>query len=173
MKKLLMMSLLATLTACGGGSGDGGGDFTSGGSASKLVGMWNATTDEGEDGIDENYLAIDSDGFVSLYDYDGDTYDDGENCYWIEEDVAELKALGDDRYRVVQEGSSDTQILIITVQNNTMTIAEEGDEEDFSTLTRSSIPVSDFTPECSDSFEDARALIPAKKAKISKAPYFQ
>lgn len=176
MKKLLMMSLLA-LTACGGGSGDGDtdGEFTGGGDASKLVGVWDATTDEGVDGVDEYYISIDSEGFVSAFDYAGDSYDDWGDCYWIGIDVAQLSALGNNRYLSTPADLEDEEVeMVITVSGNTLTMrGVDDDPEDASNMVRSSRNVSSFTPRCLDSFEDARALIPAKKIKISAAPYLK
>lgn len=137
------------------------------------MGVWDAATDEGVDGVDEYYIAIDSEGFVSTYDYAGDSYDDWGDCYWIGIDVAQLSALGNNRY-LSEDSEDEEEELVITVSGNTMTIrGVDDDPDDASSMVRSSRNLSSFTPDCVDSFENARALIPAKKAKVSVVPYLK
>lgn len=157
MKKLVIMSLLSILTACGGGSGDGGGDFTGGDdSLDKLVGVWDATTDEGTEGVDEAYIVIDAEGYLTVYDYAGDSFDREGNCYWIDV-VDQLVPLGNNKY-----DSDVFTDLKITVSGSKMQVSGKDEGESFSvSYRRSSRTVSDLIPECSDSF----ATVPATKAK--------
>ncbi len=158
MKKLVIMSLLSLLMACGGGSGDmPNGEITGGDdSLDKLVGVWDATTDEGTEGIDEAYLVIDEEGFLIYYDYAGDSFQNEGNCYWIGV-IDQLFPLGNNKYD--SEYFTD---LKITVSGSKMQISGKEEGESFSvSYRRSSRSVSDLTPECSGSF----ATVPATKAK--------
>lgn len=166
MKKLLIMSLLATLTACGGGSGDGGGDFSSGGGASKLVGMWSGAFDKGDNRVDEVYMQIDDSGFVSYYDYAGDTYNNWGNCYWHAKRVIQLKSLGVDRYEATALlfEPPRKEILVVKIIDNTLTMQPEDDidDEELLSFARSNRGVAGFTPECVDSASEALRLAPPK-----------
>lgn len=177
------------LTACGGGGGGGGdgsdrGGFGNNSSASvngipsNFVGVWDATTDEGADGIDQFFVVIDANGKISLYDFAGDSFDDWGNCYWIEKDAFLLTPLGGSKYRstVTISGSEvELEDIEITVSGNVMTtkskdvddIDDDGNttETNTDTMKKSSRSVESFTPECTDNFNTARSLIPAKQAK--------
>lgn len=173
------------LTACGGGS-SGSNDSNSvsisssaNGIPANFVGVWDASTDEGVDGFDQFFVAIDASGKISSYDYAGDTFDDWGNCYWIAKDLFQLTPLGGSKYRstMTEDGEVFSEEIEINVSGSSMTIkSKDVDDEDddgnttetiTETLKKSTRLVSSFTPECTDSFGAARALIPAKQAKSS------
>jgi hypothetical protein len=176
MKKLILCSLFS-LTACGG-SGDGGssGGITLG-KVESLAGVWDNSEDLGVDGLDESYIAIDKDGYLSVYDFAGDTFDNWGNCYWIEEKFAQITYVNGDRYKIKDLSSSDSSEVEMTVSNQKLTIKEvdvdDLDEDGNTTeiltfeLEKSSKMTADFKPKCVDSMAQARALIPAKREKLS------
>jgi hypothetical protein len=74
----LLISFALALTSCSSSTGDS----TTKGLAS-IVGIYEGSDDYGVRGIDEWYLEIDSEGYLTTYDYLGDSFDLGANCYWI------------------------------------------------------------------------------------------
>lgn len=194
MKKLVMnasvLSVLA-LAGCGGGSGKSGSENntsqssmasassqSANGIPSNFVGVWDASTDEGVDGFDQFFVAIDANGKISSYDFAGDTFDDWGNCYWIEKDAFQLTSLGGSKYRstAIYSGSNgEFEDIEVTVSSGVLTtVAKDVDDLDedgntsetyTDTMTKSARTLQSFTPECADSFAAARSLIPAKQSK--------
>jgi hypothetical protein len=80
----IVIALISSiLYACGGGSSSSG-DNASVTGLSSIVGVYQ-WFDEYPGGIvDEWYFAIDAQGYVSDYDYMGDSYDNLANCYVID-----------------------------------------------------------------------------------------
>ena len=126
------------------------------GTAGDLEGNWNITTDEGEEGIDEVYWVIENDLSVTSYDYDGDSYDLGDNCYWVTngrltptgnpEDNAytlEWLTFGSDGSYSVNYSTT----IWIEVTGNNLTFDVLGDTY---VIPPSTIPESNYTPECDD-----------------------
>ena len=101
MKKALAAVLLSfiILVGCGGGGNSGAeGSSSSVTVLSSIVGVYD-WSDFYQDGtIDEWYLAIAPDGWISDYDYRGDSYDRGRNCYVIDRNWERLAHLGDNRF---------------------------------------------------------------------------
>lgn len=163
MRLAVIFSLIFTLSACGGSSSDG--DRTTA-SIDKLVGVWDATEVDPEEGEDVTYLVIDSEGLVSIYDYAGDEYDDAGNCYWVVRDVAGLEATGDNHYDFTWFSQNETYPVIITVSGNTLKMYDEGESSaDAWVLTKSTLRESDLIPECNDFLAaDANPLVKAKSA---------
>ncbi len=83
-----------------------------------IVGIWDQTEDFGEFGVDEIYLSIDNDGFATEYDYDGDSFDEGENCYFITRNL----------YQAVPSGSNFEITFSGTGESILASAAIEGDE---------------------------------------------
>lgn len=193
-KKLLVIVSAFVLTACGGGSSKSdsesnanqSGTVSSSSSAaetvngipSNFVGVWDSSTDEGVDGFDELYVAIDASGNISSYDFAGDTFDDWGNCYWIDKNTFKLKSLGGSKYLSTETypGSSGAaKELEIKVSSGVLTITgkdvddldDDGNttENYTNSMKKSTKTVQSFTPECTDSFAVARSLIPAKQQK--------
>ncbi len=196
------------LTACGGGSSKSGSENNAGQSSTSsastrssssssglsssvsssslatstipanFVGVWDASTDEGSDGFDQFFIAIDASGKISTYDFAGDTFDDWGNCYWIEKDAFLITPLGGSIYRstVTLSGSEgEFEDLEITVSGGVMTTKfQDVDDSDddgnttemiSETMAKSTRSLESFTPKCTDNFNLARSLIPAKQAK--------
>ena len=45
------------------------------------MGVWDGSKDNGSEGHDEKYMVVKSSGEVTYYDYQGDSYNLGDNCY--------------------------------------------------------------------------------------------
>jgi hypothetical protein len=54
---------------------------SSGPSLAEISGVWDASVKYGNQSIDERYLVVYSDGFIRKFNYKGDSYDLGENCF--------------------------------------------------------------------------------------------
>lgn len=81
------------LVGSSGSPGGDGSDLT----LADLVGIWDATREE--DGLeDESYSVFRANGEFFDYDYDGDSFDMGENCYYAEEGT--IEDLGNGRFLV-------------------------------------------------------------------------
>lgn len=72
---------------------------------SSIVGIYDWSDDYGVDGIDEWYLEIDSDGYISDYDYQGDSYDLGDNCYDIDFDYEKLTHISGNTFSSINAGT--------------------------------------------------------------------
>lgn len=176
MKKIIFASLFV-LTACGGGGGgDSDDDNSIGGMrVESLEGVWDDTDDHGADGEDEKYIVIDKSGYVSYYDYAGDTFDEWGNCYWISEKSAQLTHISANRYTIRDLETMESGQIELYASRSILTVTEadlgDADDDGNTTETRtirldkSSKTVADFKPECVDSEAAARALIPAKREK--------
>ena len=148
MRLAFILSLMFTLSACGGSSSSG--DRTTA-DFNKLVGVWDATYDDPDFGEDVGYLVIDSEGLLSFYDYAGDEYDNEGNCYWIDRDYAGIEAKGNNRYETTWFGDNETTIEIATVSGNTLRVrGEDEDAEDAEVFTKTNLRESDLVPECAD-----------------------
>jgi hypothetical protein len=176
MKKLVLCGLFA-LTACGGGGGDDNDDFTSDAKIDSLVGVWDNTEDYGTYGKDVSYISIDKNGYLSIYDYAGDTFDEWGNCYWIDEKYAQLTHLSGIQYSIKDLETSKSGVIELTATRVSLRVTEADvddiDEDGNTTETRTytlaklTKTVADLTPECVDSEAAARALIPAKREKVT------
>lgn len=90
-------SVVFVLAACGGDSGSGSGGETT--SLSDIAGLWDLTyEDQGR--IDEIYWGFSASGSFTIYDYFGDSFDNGDNCYFILEDIAEIVHLGGNSFEI-------------------------------------------------------------------------
>ena len=181
MNKLLVIASAFVLTACGGGGGSSKSDSSNSentpanGIPSSFVGVWDASADEGADGFDTFYVAIDASGNISSYDFAGDTFDDWGNCYWIEKNVFKLTSLGGSKYSSTETFSGASKEVEIKVSGGVLSITgkdvddldDDGNttENYTTTMKKSAKAELSLTPECSDSFAAARALIPAKQQK--------
>ena len=91
-------------------------DDTSNSSITDIVGVWDdsETLDNGE--IDEVYLVIRSSGEVFFYDYDGDSFDKGANCYYSGSFGA-FTSLGNANFRFDYSTGEPSETLELTIEN--------------------------------------------------------
>ena len=89
---------------------DGGGDaaraFPAGddpGGAEAVAGLYDASYEEFDE-IDVLYVDVAADGAWTEYDYEGDGFDGGENCYAVAD--YRVEPLQGDRYRIVRADGS-------------------------------------------------------------------
>ena len=83
---------------------------TGSGGFAAIAGLYDASTEE-EGAIDEIYVEILADGTFTLYDYDGDDFDQGENCYFIA--TGQLASLGGDSYRLTGEEFGEVEAMLV------------------------------------------------------------
>ena len=113
------------VSACGGGGGgsDDPGTTPSGSedkiavnSISQIEGFWNAT--ETRNGVqDVDYEYVSSSGVFTSYDYMGDSFDRGDNCYAVE-----LQSVDD--YTIFTPGSGDGSFYIIDLDEGVTTTTD-------------------------------------------------
>jgi hypothetical protein len=97
--------ILLLLAACGGGSsGSGGQDVTS---LSQLAGVW----DYSEGGNDVWYIYFDQNGNVSDYDYQGDTVDNGADCYDADVNWDTITHISGNTFRSTSSGIEFTAVI--------------------------------------------------------------
>lgn len=77
MSKKLSILLPLLLTACNNSEDNEISDINS---VNDIIGVFDLTTQEGTE-VDEAYAYIDEDGFLTLYDYLGDSFNNNVNCY--------------------------------------------------------------------------------------------
>jgi len=78
-KLLAALAVVVTLAACGGGGGGSKASLKQ----SDIVGLWD--TSEVENNVkDEAYIYIDENGVIHPFDYVGDAFDRGPNCYFTD-----------------------------------------------------------------------------------------
>ncbi len=104
----------------GGGTGTTTGDTTGGTDGntdlSAIAGLWDVTEDV--DGLEDvAYTEIFADGTLVVWDYDGDEYDAGENCYFRFSITGEN--LGNNRYNL---GGDEVTMRVI---NNELVGSDE------------------------------------------------
>lgn len=113
-----------------------------------ITGVWNMTTDEGSEGIDEYYLVIRSNGDILYYDYMGDTYDQGDNCYRIYSGSERIEWRSGINYIWHYTESNNTESLPTSLEIVNSQLIET---TDLWTLEypATSLLESDLSPECS------------------------
>ncbi len=81
----LLLPIILMMTGCNEESGAGQLNFDDGDvtSISELVRVYDYSVDYGSGIIDEFYVGIDANGVITAYDYQGDSSDQGLNCYEI------------------------------------------------------------------------------------------
>jgi len=83
-----------SLTGCGGGSSSSN-EVTG---LSSIVGVYDWSDEYPGGIIDEWYLGIDAQGYVSDYDYMGDSFDNLANCYVIDRNWERLTHISGNRF---------------------------------------------------------------------------
>ncbi|MEX0723312.1 MAG: hypothetical protein WD357_08865 [Gracilimonas sp.] len=93
---------------------------------------------------------------MGAWDYAGDEYDQGENCYYNWE-AGELISYEGNNYRIrlVDFFSDDIEELTVNIRvdGNMMTIIDPEGEDSEQEYSRDSRSIDDLTPECSDQFK--------------------
>lgn len=137
---------LIFLMSCKKDSGDSSGDEF----PQEMRGVWQ---EEGWDDGDELGIYFTS-NTMGYWDYMGDEYDQGDDCY-INWEFAELISYEGDNFRMTimdffSEGEEEGTVRII-VDGDILTMSEESDNEYIEEYSRDSRSVSNLTPECSES----------------------
>lgn len=156
MKKVILSVAILSLIGCG--SDDDSPSTPSGGVSGSVnaEGVWDGT----EDG-DEIYLVVKSGVWIE-YDYLGDSYDNGPNCYTSY--ILDIENRGDNTYRVFYPNLTDSEYsdVKITQSNNNLNfevIAREisdANASDFAPVgyafsyKPSTLSESDFSPLCGE-----------------------
>ncbi|MCP4323505.1 MAG: hypothetical protein GY787_16975 [Alteromonadales bacterium] len=146
MKKVLVLTISSLfLVACGG---NGGSDSSQKSnidepSLSDISGIWDEseTIDEKVDVI---YSVIKDHGELILYDYDGDSYHNGDDCYYKYSFT--ITDLGGGAFEVY---TPEANVNISIVLSDNKLIATHSDGSSFTTE-KSSIQESELSPLCSE-----------------------
>jgi hypothetical protein len=148
--------VLLGLTGCGGGGSDSSSDEASlsevsaaisndAPSLSEIAGVWDASiTIDNE--VDEVYIVFKDYGDVIIYDYLGDTFDQGVDCYY--QSIESITDLGDGSFEIVSDYSED---IIINIALSGGDLIGTNSYGEF-TFSKASLEESDFSPLCSDIF---------------------
>ena len=95
------------------------------------------------------FSIITADGGVVEYDYDGDSFDGGDNCFY-KYDGIELTDQGEGSF-LVQSGGIEVVTYKVTLSGDTMTRSVTSENSSYSfTSVRTDLTESDFTPLCDD-----------------------
>jgi len=138
--KYLSVVLTLLLAGCGSES-----DSEKNATLKDLVGVWDIT-EKIEQNIDEKFFIVEENGHTIDFDYDGDSYNNGSNCYY-RYDSATLTDLGEGDF-LAKDGSEES-ILNITILGNTLTIINSHDDILYtSEAVRVNRIESEFTPLC-------------------------
>lgn len=98
----------------------------------EFVGIWDQTLNFGSAGVNEIYFSLRLNGFGSFYDYDGDTFDQGDNCYFIESHTV-LFQQRDENYTYVDLSANETirvDLEVVGVEL-ILTVLEDNSKLDF------------------------------------------
>jgi hypothetical protein len=153
----LALSLTCALFLPSCGSNKESGSATA---LSLIAGVYDDSVDHQEEGIDELYLEIDSRGYLSSYDYLGDSFDNYLNCYYIEQNWGQLIHLSENTFRYISyyEAVETSYNVIVTVaEGGDLTITNEEYPDVNSTVTKTSLIKSDFlSAECREGSSGTR-----------------
>ncbi len=110
-----------------------------------ILGLWLLNSTEG----DINYIHI-TDDVVTFYDYMGDEFDEGPDCYNIGSD--EILAVDGNTYTFQDPFDSEATIDVeITAKGNQLTVVQPFGGATFTiTFTKSTVSIDTFTPECDE-----------------------
>ncbi len=144
--KYLSLLLIMVLSACGGSTSSDG-DATT---LADIVGVWDETETD-ENGTDESYLVFTASGDLTIYDYQGDSYDMGENCYEKEMLIITDQGSGIFSITDAQETEDPFSVaLSLSSDRITATFTDDGVSESNSNIVRTDRLESSFTPLCEE-----------------------
>lgn len=134
-KSLFVAFLLFTLCACGD---DGDSALT----LADIAGVWDDSTVYSSTIEDEWYIVIKPDGTITDYDYYGDTFDQGDDCYYKSESI--ITDLGGGNFEIIDEDGLEV-IVHASISGNQLVFKVDNDTYAFP---QSPLQESDFTPLC-------------------------
>lgn len=137
MKKVLAFLSVLALVGCGSDSDSGRNAVLA-----DLIGTWDASSTYGQE-VDEIYTVIKEDGSFIDYDYDGDSYDQGDNCYYRYE-AGVLTDQGNGDFLIESNGEPDS-VVKVKISGSRLTISSSFGSSTSTKINRSE---SDFTPLC-------------------------
>ncbi|UTW48044.1 hypothetical protein [Bacterioplanoides sp. SCSIO 12839] len=143
MKKLLSLITVMLLTACGSDSDSDSDKSVE--NISDLEGVYDLTTRHSDNEVDEFYMHIDKSGYISYYDYAGDSYDNEGNCYWIDIKDSQITKTNNG-FRITER---DDDYIDVSISLTSSSITLKTDRENVS-YPRSSRQLNDFSPDCDD-----------------------
>lgn len=152
-KTIALLVVVGFLTAA---CNDEGGSASVDG-LSSIVGIydWSDTYDGGV--VDEWYIGIDAEGNVSDYDYNGDSFDMGSNCYYIDRDWEQLTHVSGSTFNTQNFGE-----VTVTKNSSGLTITAKDDGE-LLIVTGEKVTMSESDFEAADCF--ASNSTPARTVK--------
>lgn len=160
MKKLLALTISSLfLVACGGDDSTNSNNIGKP-SLSQISGVWDLTETD-EFGEDQLYLAIKDSGEFIIYDYDGDTWDQGEDCYYKFSET--ITDLGSGAFEI-SEYMGDYSTSNISLTENQLAVVETSEKH---TFPRASLQESDFVPLCDEVIVDSSLI----RSSISEKKY--
>ncbi len=141
MKRLLAVSIFNIfLVACGGSNSSGSSSATS---LSDIVGVYDNALIENQ-AVDESYIVIKQDGQFIEYDYQGDSFDLGLNCYVIVDTM--ITDLGAGRFELSDDTGFSLEVGI-THTENSFTLSFDNTSETLE-MKRSILLENELTPQC-------------------------
>lgn len=137
------------MISCKDDSGDSGGTFPGS--------IWGVWQEEGSDEGDEIGIYF-TDKDMGSWDYFGDEYDQGDDCYsnYV---IGSLVSRNGDNYRIkfdemwIGEGENDEGVVTIRVNGDMLTLTGPDTEDYEVTYSKDSRSVSSMTQECSFGFK--------------------
>ncbi len=117
----LILIFIFSLTSCGS---DSGGGSSSVNSLSDIARVWDWSDNYGNGIVDEYYIHFSESGSVSGYDYDGDNYDQGSDCYYIDRNWDTITHVSGNTFNSSLAGEFDASInsdgaLVLTQSSGT------------------------------------------------------
>ncbi|KZY37727.1 MULTISPECIES: hypothetical protein [unclassified Oleiphilus] len=156
MRNIIAVLSIAILSGCGSSNST---DPSVEGAFSSIAGVYSWDDEDG----DEGYTEIKSNGEMAKYDYYGDSFDQGDNCYYIETDLQYLTHNSGTSYTINYDVDlstiSEEEIAEYQPQNVTIERVSGGlhvtgtyyNGEDYDlVLPITDLVSSDFAPNCDD-----------------------